>query len=138
MNIGTKVKFTNTFKESMVVKAKKGQTGIFKGYKDYIVFGKGEKLDGALIELSNGEVIHVPRKFIEEYSSSKRTTIRSMSNEGLLEAFEYAVAKEQNMKMKTNAYEKQLDKINKLREELLKRLNKEQRIEYWIGKIYNI
>ncbi|WP_252225337.1 MULTISPECIES: hypothetical protein [unclassified Clostridium] len=114
MNIGEKIQFTKAIRLRCVLKAKTGQTGII------------EKIcnDKVQVKLTDGELIETNISNIKPYKKKEKFNIHKATNEELLDKFEMLVAHQwQTINTHTKTYEKILIDIEKIRIELLKRLN---------------
>lgn len=122
---GTKVKVTDSYYEHHVLKAKKGSNAVYITKETKTVYENGlpVKKEMVKIQLNNGNFTVVPFDHIKEYEPDVREKLEELSNEDLVSRFEIMSIRETQMKTRSKIHQKTMKDLDRMRKEILKRMN---------------
>lgn len=129
LEVGTKITILESYYQHHELIAKKGLTGVIEEVKPIREYEKGlpKDIDAYRVKFNNGDISHVPAKFVGEYVKRKVERIEDYSNEKLVADFARLNSIEgQTQNMSTKSYAKMLNDIERMSNELLKRLKERQ------------
>lgn len=112
MQAGDKIRVIKPIRESWVLKARTGQTGVINKMEDKVVY----------IQLNNGEIIKTTYDKIEPYTKSSRFNIQNCSNEELLDRYDDVQKIIYYDSMNTKKWQKANEDAEKLRLAILERM----------------
>jgi hypothetical protein len=124
--IGQKLVVVKQHRESHVLKAKLNSVGHVTSLPTSHLYIKGipTPTKMAVIELANGTTMEAPLDCFEEYRKVTKKTLKTMTNEELLEKYTSLVLEETQAKsIITKSYQKIVENVARHESELLYRLN---------------